>query len=68
MAKRSHLDIPGRQTPRLYRDLAEKARIKAGAAADVDLQQSYFELAADYEALAQTLERIQRKRRLLEPT
>jgi hypothetical protein len=41
--------------------LAEKARIKADTQADIDLQASYFELAQDYEMLAQTLERIQRK-------
>jgi hypothetical protein len=60
--------MPDRQNPRLCRDFAEEARIKADVQTDVDLQQSYLELAEDYETLAQTLERIQRKRRLLEPT
>ena len=59
--------MPDQQNPQLYRDLAERARVKAAAATDVDLQASYFEIATDYETLAQTLERIQRKLRLSEP-
>jgi hypothetical protein len=34
---------------------------------DIDLQASYFELAEDYQMLAETLERIERKRRPLQP-
>jgi hypothetical protein len=66
MAKQRTSDVPDQHTPGLCRDLAERARAKAEVQADVDLQQSYFELAADYEMLAQTLERIERKRGLLE--
>jgi hypothetical protein len=50
------------QNPHVCRDLAVEARKEAAAATDVDLQQSYLELATDYEMLADTLERIQRKR------
>jgi hypothetical protein len=60
--------MPDRQNPRLCLDLAEQARMKADVQSDVDLYQSYIELAEDYEILAQVLERIQRKRALLDPT
>jgi hypothetical protein len=60
--------MPDRQNPRFCSDLAEQARMKADTQIDVDLYQSYIELAEDYEILAQVLERIQRKRALLEPT
>ena len=55
------LSVPDKFNPRVFRVLAEKARVKADAATDIDLQQSYLELAEDYDALAKTLERIQRK-------
>jgi hypothetical protein len=54
------------QNPRVCCELAEQARIEAAAATDVDLQQSCIELAEDYQMLADTLERIQRKRGLLQ--
>ena len=53
--------MPDSLDPRLCRTLARKARLKAAAATDIDLQQSYLELADDYEMMADTLERIQRK-------
>jgi len=60
--------MPETMDPGLCRKLAQEARTKAITAKDVDLQQSYLELAADYETLAETLERIQRNRILLQPT
>lgn len=57
--------MPDSMDPRLCRILAQKARDKAATTTDVDLQQSYFELAEDYETIAETLERIQGKKRLL---
>jgi len=53
--------MPDSLDPRLCRILAQKARLKAAIATDIDLQQSYLELADDYETMADTLERIQRK-------
>jgi hypothetical protein len=46
----------------LCRDLADGARIKADTETDGDLQQTYLELAQDYQMLAKILERIQLKK------
>ena len=56
--------MPDSLDPRLCRILAQKARLKAAIATDIDLQQSYLELADDYERMADTLERIQRQNSL----
>ena len=52
--------MPDTPTPHHYRNLAKEARRKATATSDIDLHQSYLELAADYEAVAETLDRIRR--------
>jgi hypothetical protein len=53
--------MPDSLDPRLCRILAQKARDKAAAATDIDLRQSYLELADDYETIADTLERIRKR-------
>lgn len=54
--------MPDKSDPAVYRELAAQVRVKAGKSADIPLTQSYFELAAAFEMLADTLERIQRRR------
>ena len=47
------------RAPRQYRELAEKSRVKAAAITDdASLRRSYLDLAASYDKLADTMERL----------